>query len=58
MYHNLVTEYQKTINLLDNNNTLTQPYKFRKKNWVEINDDFHETYSTNFQSKFNILILN
>ena len=29
--------YQKIANLLDN--TLNQPSKFRKKNWVEINDE-------------------
>ena len=29
-------EYQKIINLLDN--TPNQPFKFKKKNWVEIND--------------------
>ena len=30
-------EYQKMINLLDN--ASNQPFKFRTKNWVEINDD-------------------
>ena len=29
-------EYQKIINLLDN--TSNQPFKFRTKNWVEINE--------------------
>ena len=29
-------EYQKVINLVDN--TSNQPFKFRTKNWVEIND--------------------
>ena len=28
-------EYQKIMNLLDN--TPNQPFKFRTKNWVEIN---------------------
>ena len=37
-------EYQKIINLLDN--TPNQPSKFRTKNWVEINDESKESYST------------
>ena len=37
-------EYQKIINLLDNENT--QPSRFRTKNWVEINDELRRTYST------------
>ena len=35
-------EYQKTINLLDD--TTNQPYKFRIKNWVEINDESKVKY--------------
>ena len=42
--------YQKIINLLDN--TPNQTTKFRTKNWVEINDDSHETYNTYSQIKF------
>ena len=38
-------EYQKIINLLDN--TPNQPFKFRTKNWVEINNDAQGTYNTN-----------
>ena len=38
-------EYQKIVNLLDN--TLNQPSKFRKKNWVEINDESRGTYTSN-----------
>ena len=30
-------EYQKIINLLDD--ATNQPSKFRKRNWVEINDE-------------------
>ena len=30
-------KYQKIINLLDI--SLNQPFKFRTKNWVEVNDD-------------------
>ena len=32
-------EYQKIINLLDN--TSNQPFKFRTKIWIEINNDAH-----------------
>ena len=35
-------EYQKIINLLGN--TSNQPYKFKTKNWIEINDDRNGTY--------------
>ena len=40
-------EYQKRKNntLLDN--TPNHPSKFRTKNWVEVNDNSHETYSAN-----------
>ena len=30
-------EYQKIVNLLDN--TSNQPFKYRTRNWVEINDN-------------------
>ena len=36
-------EYQKIINLLDN--TPNQPSKFKKQNWVEINDESRGTYN-------------
>ena len=48
-------EYQKIISLLAN--TSNQPTKFRTKNWVEINDDAHGTYSTNSQIKFKTSML-
>ena len=38
-------EYQKIINLLDD--IANQPYKFRTRNWVEINNESRRTYSTN-----------
>ena len=38
-------QYEKTINALGN--TPNQPSKFRKKNWVEIND--HECGTYNFK---------
>ena len=50
-------EYQKIINLLGN--TPNQPFKFRTKNWVEINDGSWETYivNTNSQIKFKTSML-
>ena len=48
-------EYQTIINLLDN--TPNQPTKFRKKNWVEINDDARGMYNTNIQIKFKTSML-
>ena len=36
-------KYKKIINLLDN--TKNQPYKFRKRNWVEINDESRAAYN-------------
>ena len=46
-YNSIIMQYQKIINLLDN--TQNQPTKFRTKNWVEINDEARETYSTKSQ---------
>ena len=43
-------EYQKITNLLDNEVLLSasnQPYKFRTRNWVEINDESRGTYTSN-----------
>ena len=37
-------EYQKIINLLNNRNT--QPSRFRKRNWVEINDRIEDITQT------------
>ena len=48
-------EYQKIANLLDN--TLDQPSKFRTKNWVEINDESEESYSTGSDIKFKTTML-
>ena len=48
-------EYQKIINLLGN--TKNQPYKFRTKNWVEINDDAREMYNAKNQIKFKTSML-
>ena len=38
-------EYQKLINLLDN--TRNQLFKFRTKNWIEINDQLKGVYNAN-----------
>ena len=46
---------QKIVNLLDN--TPNQPYQFRVKHSVEINDDAHGTYNTNSQIKFETSVL-
>ena len=39
-YNNIIMEYQKIINLL--NNTQNEPSKFRTRNWVKINHEYHE----------------
>ena len=48
-------EYQKIANLIDD--TSYQPFKFRKKNWVEINDKSRGTYNANSQIKFKSAML-
>ena len=44
-YNNIIQEYQKIINLLDN--TPNQLSGFRTKNWIEINDQSIEKCNTN-----------
>ena len=48
-------EYQKIANLL--NYETNQPYKFRTRSWVEINDEARGTYSPNKQIKFKTSML-
>ena len=48
-------EYQKIANLLDNR--LDHPSKLRTKNWVEINDESRENYTTGSDIKFKTTIL-
>ena len=48
-------EYQKIANLMDD--TSNQPFKFRTKNWVEINDESKGTYNVNSQIKFKTIML-
>ena len=48
-------EYQKITNLIDD--ASNQPFKFRKKNWVEINNESRGTYIVNSQIKFKTAML-
>ena len=48
-------EYQKIANLL--NDDSTKPSKFRRKSWVETNDDVRGVYSPNKQIRFKISML-
>ena len=48
-------EYQKIANLIDD--VSNQPSKFRKKNWVEINDESRGTYNANTQIRFETTML-
>ena len=43
-------EYQKIANLLDN--TKNESSKFRKRTWVEINDESRGMYKTKNQINF------
>ena len=38
-------EYQKIIKFL--NNTTNQPYKFRTRSWVKVNDESRGAYNNN-----------
>ena len=49
-------EYPKTVNLLDNNLS-KQPSKFRTKNWVEINDEWKESFNVNSDIRFKATML-
>ena len=49
-------EYQKIANLLDDNKS-NQPFKFKTKSWVEIEDESRETYNVNSQIKFKTTML-
>ena len=48
-------EYKKIINLLYN--AAHQPYKFKKKSWIEINDESRGTYNKDNQIRFKTLML-
>ena len=56
----MIIEYQKIANLWDNKVTLNaskKPPKFRKRNWVEINDVIRGAYSANKQIRFKTVML-
>ena len=55
IYNNIITEYKKILNLLDN--ASNQPSKFKAKNMIEINDQSRETYNFNNDIKFKITML-
>ena len=46
-------EYQEIINLLDN--TPNQLFKFKTKNWIEINDQSRGVYNVNSDIRFKML---
>ena len=48
-------EYQKIANLLDD--ASNQPFKFKTKNLVEINDESRRKYYANSQIKFKTTLL-
>ena len=48
-------KYQKIANLLDNASNKT--FKFRSRNWVEINDEIRGAYSPNKQISFKTAML-
>ena len=49
-------EYQKIAKLIDDDAS-NQPYKFRTRNWVEINDESRGAYNVNSQIKFKTTML-
>ena len=49
-------EYQKIANFLDDASS-NQPFKFKTKNWIEINDESRGTYNVNSQIKFKTTML-
>ena len=53
--HNIIIEYQKIPNLIDE--TPNQSSKFRTRNWVEINDESRGAYNVNSQIKFKTTML-
>ena len=55
MEYNIIVEYQKMINVLDN--TPNQPTKFRTKCWVEVTDESCRTSNAYSQIRFKTSIL-
>ena len=50
MWYNIIMEYQKRINLLDD--ITYQTSKFRTRNWIEVNDESKGVYSSGSENKF------
>ena len=48
-------EYQKIANLL--NDASNKPFKFRTRNWIEINDDIRGACTPNKQIRFKTTML-
>ena len=51
----MIMEYQKIINLFDN--TPNQLFKFRIKNWIDINDQSRGAYNVNSDIRFKTTML-
>ena len=54
-YNNIIMQYQKIANFLDNASNL--PFKFSTENWVEINDESRGGYTTGSDTKFKTTML-
>ena len=54
-WYNIIMEYQKIINFLDN--TLNQLSKFVTKNWIEISDQPRRVYNVNSDVRFKTTML-
>ena len=54
-YSNIIMEYQKIANFL--NDESNNPSKFKTRNWVEINDERRGAYSPNKQMIFKAVML-
>ena len=49
-------EYQKVTNLIDRQSS-SEPIKFKRKNWVKVNDELRGTYNVSDQIKFKTIML-
>ena len=54
-YNSIIMEYQKIANLL--NNATNKSFKFRRRSWVEINDDIRVGHSLNIHIRFKTAML-
>ena len=55
LVNNIIMEYQKMKNLLDN--TSNQLPKFKTKNWIEMNDQSRGVYNTSSDIRFKAIVL-